>query len=263
MTFGAVLLDWGGTITPFHDVDLLDLWRLAAFELAPAHAAELTARMAAVERQWWQTAASHLRSGSAMEVMSNASASLGVDVAAAVTRAASRRDLATWTVHTIADPEALLLVHLLRARGLRVGLLTNTLWPATWHARMLARDGLLDLFQACVYAGDLPVRKPHPLVFQAGMAALGIDDPAQVVYLGDRSEVDVAGAAAVGFRTVQLCDGAWPVGDRPVGDRPNGGGDVRPDRVVRRLGQLLDALTSMERMPPAPRRVELPAIPTL
>lgn len=261
VSYAAVMLDWGGTITPFHDVDLFDLWRLAAYELAPAHAAELTARMAAAEREWWRAATSHLRSGSVIEIMSSASAALGADVAAAVAAAAARRDVAVWTPHTICDPEALLLVHLLRARGLRVGLLTNTHWPASWHARLLARDGLLDLFHARVYANDLPVRKPHPQAFQAGIAALGIDDPAQVVYVGDRAYVDVAGAAAAGLRTVLLADGRAPVQHQVAGDL--GPGVARPDRVIRRLGQLLTALTSMERLPPPPRRPDRPAITRL
>jgi putative hydrolase of the HAD superfamily len=259
VSVAAVLLDWGGTITPSHDADLHDLWRLAAYEMAPAHATELTARLVAVERQWWWDAASHLRSGSAGEIMSIASASLGVDVAAAVADATARRDVAAWTPRTVADPEALLLLHLLRARGLRVGLLTNTHWPAAWHARLLARDGLLELFDARVYAADLPVRKPHPMVFQAGLAALGVSDPAQVVHVGDRADVDVAGAAAVGMCTVLLADG-----ERPHDGPLTATSRVSPDRVVRRLGQLLDALTSMERLPPTPRRtVELPAVPTL
>jgi hypothetical protein len=31
----AVLFDWGGTLTTFHNVDMIDAWRVAAEVLAP------------------------------------------------------------------------------------------------------------------------------------------------------------------------------------------------------------------------------------
>ena len=43
----AVVFDWGGTLTPFHDVDLLDLWRAAARRLAPERAEEVAAALLA------------------------------------------------------------------------------------------------------------------------------------------------------------------------------------------------------------------------
>src|SRR6266700_267553 len=39
----AVVFDWGGTLTPFHEIDLEDLWAAAARILVPDRTAELTA----------------------------------------------------------------------------------------------------------------------------------------------------------------------------------------------------------------------------
>jgi len=50
----AVVFDWGGTLTPWHTVDLADLWSVAARILAPEHAEELTAALLAVEREAWE-----------------------------------------------------------------------------------------------------------------------------------------------------------------------------------------------------------------
>ncbi|EFC79278.1 HAD family hydrolase [Parafrankia sp. EUN1f] len=272
----AVVFDWGGTLTPFHDVDLLDLWRMAAIEISPAHADEITAILAGLESAWWRgregadglsgNGAQDGMTGSVTELLAEASARLGVDVAAAVLQAATRRDLAAWTPHTMCDPEALLLVHLVRARGLLVGLLTNTRWPRLWHERLLERDGLLGLFHARVYTSDLPFDKPHPIAFQAVLDALGLVDPSRVLFVGDRVQTDIRGARAAGMRTVLVADGragpgpgglgpgrtdlAGPARPNPLADpiprddggRARGQRPVAADAVIARLGQLLDVL---------------------
>jgi putative hydrolase of the HAD superfamily len=237
VTVEAVLLDWGGTVTPHHDVDLADLWRLIAGELAPGRAGALADALVAAEWSWWRTEGGRGRSGTVTEVLAAASAAVGLDVSQAAARAGARHDLARCTPHTLCDPEALLLVHLLLARGLRVGLLTNTHWPPAWHARLLRRDGLLDLFHARVYTSDLPFSKPHPGAFHAALAALGVADPRAVVYVGDRPVTDIAGAHAVGMRTVLLADGAAPRGETRLA--------TRPDAVIGRLGQLLDVMDAL------------------
>ncbi|WP_239341184.1 HAD family hydrolase [Frankia sp. CiP3] len=233
----AVVFDWGGTLTPFHDADLLDLWRLAAHDLAPGHVRELTQALADSEQQWWATAGGSGRSGTVTELLAVASAAVGLDVAGAVHRVAGRHDLCAWTPHTVCDPDALLLLHLVRIRGLRIGLLTNTHWPRAWHSRWLARDGLLDLIDARVYTNDLPFAKPHPDAFRAVLASLGVRDPRTAVFVGDRPASDIAGARAVGMRTVLLSDGVAP---RP-GERGSRGA-AGADAVIGRLGRLLGVL---------------------
>lgn len=53
----------------------------------------------------------------------------------------------------------------LRALDLSVGVLSNTLWPRTWHREIFERDGVLDLIDAQVYSSELPWTKPHPRAF--------------------------------------------------------------------------------------------------
>jgi putative hydrolase of the HAD superfamily len=45
----AVIFDWGGTLSEFVDVELVDAWRLAAKHLDPGHEDELTDRLVQVE----------------------------------------------------------------------------------------------------------------------------------------------------------------------------------------------------------------------
>jgi ribonucleotide monophosphatase NagD (HAD superfamily) len=48
----------------------------------------------------------------------------------------------------------------------------------------------------------LIVGKPQPLLFRAAMARAGLEEPARAVMIGDNPATDVAGAAALGMRSV-------------------------------------------------------------
>ncbi|MEP6463186.1 MAG: HAD family hydrolase [Frankiaceae bacterium] len=223
----AVLFDWGGTLTPFHNVDLLDLWRVAADVLAPDRSAELAAALAQAERAWWDRAVLTGRSGTTAEVVAAAAAATGIDIDAALHDEALTAHLEAWTAHTLTDPEAASLLQALRERGLRTGLLSNTHWPRAWHERWLERDGILDLLDARVYTSELEYVKPHPPAFRAALEALGIDDPSTVVFVGDRPHDDISGAKAMGMRAVLVPNSVVPAYD------------VVPDATIGRLSDLL------------------------
>jgi len=91
----------------------------------------------------------------------------------------------------------------LRDRGLRLAVVANT-WPEP--ARLVRREldelGVARLVDAIVLSGEVGVRKPEPPIFERALAGLGVDATA-AVFVGDRLEDDVAGAAALGMTTVQ------------------------------------------------------------
>jgi putative hydrolase of the HAD superfamily len=227
MPVDAVLFDWGGTITPYHQVDLLDLWLVAARVLAPDRAGELAEALAAAERRWWDEAVRTGRSGTTAEVVAAAAAATGLDIDAALHDEALVAHLDAWTPHTVTDPEAGPLLRELRARGIRTGLLSNTHWPREWHERWLARDGVLELFDARVYTSELTSLKPHPAAFRAALLATGVGDPGRVVFVGDRPLDDISGAKRLGMRAVLLRNDYVP------------GYDVVPDATIGRLSELL------------------------
>ena len=82
-----------------------------------------------------------------------------------------------WEEHTIADPDAVEVLRELRRRGIRIGVLSNTMWPRARHERIFSRDGLLDLIDGAVYSSEIPWTKPHPEAFRAAMAAVGVTRP--------------------------------------------------------------------------------------
>jgi len=255
----AVVLDWGGTITPSPDADLRDLWRAVAWVCLPGQPdrrRELAGSLEAVEKHWWAAAPPGTRTGTPTEILAEASRQLGFDVGAAARHVAVSGALDARVPHTVCDPDALLLLHLLRVRGLRVGLLTDTRWPPDWHSRWLARDGLLGLLDARTYTSELPFSKPHPGAFHTALAALHVHDPRSAVFVGDRLDADIAGARAVGMRTVLLEDGAA----RP----PVAGGGLAadrsmPDAVIGHLGGLLEVLDGWGA--PSRHRAELAPAP--
>jgi putative hydrolase of the HAD superfamily len=101
-------------------------------------------------------------------------------------------------------PDAADLIRELRD-SYRVGLLTDG--PSRAQRSKLEALGWTDLFEAVAVTGDLPAWKPDERAFQAICDRLDVE-PAHAVYVGDRPEIDIAGAAAAGMATVQaLYDG--------------------------------------------------------
>jgi FMN hydrolase / 5-amino-6-(5-phospho-D-ribitylamino)uracil phosphatase len=222
----AVIFDWGGTLTPWVPVDYHAAWRGYADALHPGdvtQAARVAEAIRGAEEAAWRVARDEHRAFTLAQVLATA--------------AAPEHDdgfLAYRMVHeqaTFTDPEVAPLVKSLRDKGLRVGILSSTSWPAAWHEEILERDGVLDLFHARVWSSDLEYTKPHAAAFRAAMAAVGVDDPAECVYVGDRLYDDISGAKAVGMRAVLVPHSDIPAHQQvPV--------DVEPDAVIQRLSDL-------------------------
>jgi putative hydrolase of the HAD superfamily len=221
------VFDWGGTLSVFVAAELVDAWRLAARHLAPDREDEVTERLLAVEHAFWETTATHQRSATLAQLLGAAASELGLDVAEALLEEAAVRHLDAWTPHVQHDPEAAPTLLALRERGLRVGLLSNTHWPRSFHERFLARDGLVALIDARLYTSEMEFQKPHVAAFHAALAALGVQDASRAVFVGDRPWDDIVGARAAGMRAVLRRNPFVP------------GHDVEPDAVIDRLGDLL------------------------
>ncbi|HUS13864.1 MAG TPA: HAD family hydrolase, partial [Chloroflexia bacterium] len=96
------------------------------------------------------------------------------------------------------------MLEILRDRGLRLGVISNTTWRAPWRDRELAAIGVLDLFPIRIYSSDLGVEKPDPRIFAAALAALGDVPPDQAMYVGNDLHDDIAGAHGAGLWTAWL-----------------------------------------------------------
>jgi putative hydrolase of the HAD superfamily len=216
----AVIFDWGGTLTPWHSLDLEELWARTCEPYFPAADLPLVAAaLRTAEDELWGLARSAHESATIRDVFSRAGLGVPDDLEAGL--------LSAWAPHTYTDPDVAPLLRGLRERGIRVGVLSNTMWPRSAHESVFARDQVLGLIDGAVYSSEIPWTKPHPEAFRAAMAAVGVDDPAACVFVGDRPFDDVFGAKRAGMRAVLI-----PNSDVPAHDA------VIPDAVIGRLADL-------------------------
>ena len=222
MTVRAVIFDWGGTLTPWHSIDHEDLWLGVCTRHYPAaDAPAMAAAARAAERELWLLGESAQQSATLDSVFTRA----GVMATAAFL--ASYYE--AWDPHTLTDPDVPPLLRELRRRGIKIGVLSNTMWPREAHERIFIRDDVLDLIDGAVYSSEIPWVKPHPEAFRAAMAAVGVTDPADCVFVGDRPYDDVYGAKSAGMRAVLVPNSAVPAFS-----------GTEPDAVISRLAELLD-----------------------
>ncbi|HVF76090.1 MAG TPA: HAD family hydrolase [Acidimicrobiales bacterium] len=227
MPIEAVVFDWGGTLSRFAEIDMEDMWRLAARHLAPDQEDEMCARLVAVEAASWARIEVDQRATTLTSLLTLASGELGLDVTEAVLEEAATHHLDSWTPHIQHDPDAAPVLAALRERGLRIGLLSNTHWPPAFHEHFLERDGLAELIDVRCYTSEMTFTKPHPEAFRAVLDALGVGRPDCAVFVGDRRYDDVWGAQSIGMR------GVWRRNDLVPAY------DVEPAGVVDTLTELL------------------------
>jgi putative hydrolase of the HAD superfamily len=222
----AVIFDWGGTITPWHDVDPVAQWLAAVGDEDAAQRLDVSA--VAV----WARSRDEHRSATLAEVFQAA----GVEH----TERAAASFYAWWEPHTFADPDAFALFTGLRAQGIKVGVLSNTIWSRAEHQRVFERDGLAELIDGAVYSSEIAWTKPHPEAFRAALAAVGVEDPTRAVFVGDRLFDDIHGASAVGMRTILV-----PHSNIPPEQIGHTEGD--PDAVAHRLGDVMSIVIGWAR----------------
>jgi putative hydrolase of the HAD superfamily len=224
MAVRAVIFDWGGTLTPWHQIDHGELWRQVCAPHFPGdQVAWVAAAICAAERGLWQVSEDSGQSASLDHVFARAGVTATEGLLASYYTA--------WDPHTHTDPEAAQLLRDLRERGIRVGVLSNTMWPRTAHERVFRRDEVLGLIDGAVYSSEIPWVKPHREAFRAAMAAIGVTDPGDCVFVGDRPYDDVHGAKSAGMRAVLVPNSDVPPFDAAV-----------PDAVITRLSELTSHL---------------------
>jgi len=230
----AVLFDWGGTLTPWHSLDLVAQWYPYAQVYDAAHAKELAQRLFDAEESIWQRqrdTGGAAGTGNLQRVFDLA----GIDTDSWQHAEAMDAYLEAWDPHTHTDPDVVPMFEELRADGVKVGVLSNTMWPREHHEAVFRRDGVLHLVDGAVYTSETTSGKPHADAFLLAMAAVGMTDPSRVVFVGDRPWDDIHGAQQVGMRAILVPHSDIPAHQQMVVD-------VTPDAVVHRLGEVLDVV---------------------
>jgi putative hydrolase of the HAD superfamily len=224
MTVRAIIFDWGGTLTPWHGIDLGQLWLDVCARHYPAEeAATLAAAARAAEMELWRHGEQSRQSARLEQILQQAGVHASPEFLASYFEA--------WDPHTFTDPDALPLLRELRRRGIKIGVLSNTMWPRSAHEKVFVRDEVLDLIDGAVYTSEIDWVKPHPEAFGAVMTAIGETDPASCVFVGDRPYDDIHGAKSAGMRAVLISNSDVPAFEA-----------AEPDAVITRLSELGDLI---------------------
>ena len=256
----AVIFDWGGTLTPWHEVDIPQQWRVFARtvhglavddphmpveELAEADS--LALRIHDAEDRAWRRGRESHESASLATILDEA----GVDPAHDRHHLALAAYQRFWEPHTHTDPQVRPLWESLQGMGIRVGVLSNTIWSRAYHREVFERDGVLDLIDADVYSSEIHVVKPHPEAFFAACEAVHVE-PEHAVYVGDRLFEDVHGPQQVGMRAVLVPHSDIPAAQRmPV--------EVTPDAVAHELLDVIDIVRQWNEAPDLDRGAAPPS----
>jgi putative hydrolase of the HAD superfamily len=220
----AVIFDWGGTLTPWHSIDAVTLWSAVCAPHFPAEEAEvIAAALHTAESALWRASFAEHRSATLSGLFDLAGVS--------PTDALLASYVDAWEPHTFTDPDAPALLSFLRENRIRTGVLSNTMWPRSWHEDVFRRDGVLDLIDGAVYSSEIDWTKPHPDAFRAAMIAIGVANPERCVFVGDRPYEDVHGAKSAGMRAVLVRNSDVPPFDA-----------AKPDAVIDQLAELRDLI---------------------
>jgi FMN phosphatase YigB (HAD superfamily) len=121
----------------------------------------------------------------------------------------------------------------LSERGVRLGIVCDVGFSGGDLLReLLAREGLLDRFSGWGFSDEVGHYKPAPQIFEAALGALGAQ-PGEAMHVGDLRRTDVAGAAALGMRTVRY---------RGMNDDADSAAGVEAEAVVDRHAELVDLI---------------------
>jgi putative hydrolase of the HAD superfamily len=101
-------------------------------------------------------------------------------------------------------PRTLANLHQLRAKGYKLALLSNTNPIHIDKVRRLGPFGYGEFarcFERIFYSYEMGLRKPDPAIYAAVDRELGIDNPAEVLFIDDNS-ANIASAAKHGWGTL-------------------------------------------------------------
>jgi putative hydrolase of the HAD superfamily len=124
----------------------------------------------------------------------------------------------------------------LREGGLKLGLVSNTAWPAAAHDPDLEKFGIKDYLDCRIYSCELGWEKPAPQIFHAALECIGLA-PEETAFVGDFLRYDIKGAQAVGMK------GIW----KRIEGRPADLDDytITPDATITRIGELPDVFARL------------------
>jgi FMN phosphatase YigB (HAD superfamily) len=123
----------------------------------------------------------------------------------------------------------------LRGLGVRLACVSNAFMGAATLNRIMDERGLGQHLELTVSSCEFGWRKPHASIYQEAVRLM-LASAAEVVFVGDRLDADVAGPASLGMYTVLT----QQYRQEDASEAP-----VKPDAVIQHLSELPDVVKSM------------------
>jgi putative hydrolase of the HAD superfamily len=105
------------------------------------------------------------------------------------------------TEQILPEPGGVDILRKLKDRGMTVGLVSNSIFPARFHRREMERFGLLEFFDFTMFSSEQRIRKPNPEIYRRALAKAG-SEPGSSVFIGDRMLEDVEGPQKAGMKAI-------------------------------------------------------------
>jgi len=112
------------------------------------------------------------------------------------------RFIQEFSADIVIDPDLVPTLKTLRRRGIKVGMLTNSIHPAATKISWLRERGVAELFDLIYSSVEAGAKKPSPEIFRSFARTLSVP-PEEVVFVG-HDPAEVQGAKRAGLRTVCL-----------------------------------------------------------
>jgi putative hydrolase of the HAD superfamily len=89
----------------------------------------------------------------------------------------------------------------LRPRCVKIGLISNTVFPERAHRQELDKFGIAPYLDFAIFSSTFKLRKPHPDIFRHACSLAGFE-PEECVYVGDRYVEDILGPGGIGMPAI-------------------------------------------------------------
>ena len=103
-----------------------------------------------------------------------------------------------WFNGIVPSPHARQVLEELRARDLKLCIVSNAAFPPKSMRDQLRHHDLFDFFDATVYSSEFGLRKPNRAIYEEALRLVDVR-PEDAVFVGDRLREDIAGPRKVGI----------------------------------------------------------------
>jgi putative hydrolase of the HAD superfamily len=242
----AVLFDYGDTLG---DLTVAEARLLEAYEVvrrmlqaqanrdipeAPELVQNITVRVIGLVNASY--ARHELEELDVLALFTEALGALGLEVPREMVQQIAEIEYRAMVAVRTVPPDNLEALRQLRARGLKLGLVSNAHFLPALMLEDFQRLGLAECMDAIVTSSQIGVRKPHPAIFERILAELQVA-PDEAVFVGDKVREDIEGPKQLGMRAVLTHQFRQEAPDAAIG----------PDIVIESLSELVPYVDGLRR----------------